>query len=61
MQRILLLLVMGVLCATTAMAQNNDFEKKSKAELIAFIKENFETHANFMGIDYKVEYDPIEP
>lgn len=61
MQRILLLLGVWVLSVTHASAQEIDFQGKSKAEIIAFIKESIETHANIVGIDYKVSYNPDEP
>lgn len=61
MQRILLLLGVWVVSVTHAHAQEIDFQGKSKADIIAFIKESIETHANIVGVDYKVAYNPDEP
>lgn len=66
MQRLLILIAVFLLQVSLASAQTATdlpFEKKSKEELIQFIKEAFETYGNFMNgsMTYRLVYRPEEP
>ncbi|MBX9783855.1 MAG: hypothetical protein K2X48_11255 [Chitinophagaceae bacterium] len=64
MQRFLFIAAALVL-HISAFSQTSDLplEKKSKEELIQFIKENIETYGNFMNgsVNYRMVYKPEEP
>lgn len=61
MQKIILLVATFVFSFQAVTGQADDFQNKSKNELLQFIKDSIETYGNFMGIDYLVSYDDNEP